>query len=148
MHDQEKGGPDEVEPLAAEILEALRDSPVAGEIVLGGYFVLREYADYRTTHDLDAWWKSGAPRDFLDIHEIVTRGTVSVEQCWDWWSRKNPGIDLRQARAQALHHLEALEQRRPLESIENARARENARRTREWIRRTLLGVPADFGEGM
>lgn len=229
------GRPERAESLAAEILEALRKFPESGELVLGGYFALRRYLDYRTTQDVDAWWRTGrtertmaclrrvmtdvaqrhglslatrewgetvslelsegtrklfsfqvavrsveleppekslwepilvesladtvggkmnalvqrgAPRDFLDIHELVTRGIASVEQCWDWWSRKNPGVDIRLARAQALRHLEGLEQRRPIESIEHAEERARASSTREWIRRTLLGVPADPDGGM
>lgn len=87
----------------------------------------------------------GAPRDFMDAREIVTRGIASVEQCWDWWSRKNPGVDVRLARAQALRHLEGLEQRRPLASIEDTGERAAARSAREWIRKTLLRVPEDEG---
>lgn len=235
MSDQEGVGPGRVERLAEEILSDLRKFPESGEVVLGGYFALKEYVDYRTTHDLDAWWKTGrtertmacirrvmeavaerhgltfaqrewgetvsfelsegerkifsfqiaartvelepprnspwkpiliesladnvgakmnalvqrgAPRDFLDIREVVTRGVASVEQCWDWWSRKNPGIDVRLARAQALRHLEALEQRRPIDAIGDPQDRGAARRAREWIRRALLGVPTDPDGGM
>lgn len=219
-----------MDPLAEEILSALKECPEAGDIILGGYFALREYVDYRETHDLDAWWKTGrkeaavacirrvmqevagahglrfaqrewgetlsfeladerrkiftfqiavrsrelepprksawppllvesladnvgskmnalvqrgAPRDFLDIREVVTRGVVSVEQCWSWWAQKNPEGDVRQARAQALRHLMALEQRRPLDAIADARERTAASRARAWIRQTLLQVPTD-----
>lgn len=218
---------DRTEGLATEVLSALTKFPEAGELVLGGYFALRRYADYRTTHDLDAWWKTGrtestmtsvrsamgevaerrglelserswgetvsfellegkrkifsfqiavrsvelepatespwppvlvesladtlggkmnalvqrgAPRDFLDVHEVVARGVATVQQCWDWWSAKNPHIDVALARAQALRHLEGIEARRPLESIESGEEREAARRVREWLRGTLLGV--------
>lgn len=217
--------PGRIDPLAAEMLEILRDSPAAGEIVLGGYFALQHYADYRPTRDLDAWWRTGrteealeairwaskavaerhgmkvrerewgetvsldlargektvfsfqialrsleldppvesawppillesfsdnvgakmnalvqrgAARDFLDIREVVTRGLVSVEECWDLWSRKNPGRSRTAARANALKHLEAIEQRRPLEEIPDPPTRDAARRTRAWIRETLL----------
>jgi len=219
------------EELATDVLSALTKSPEAGELVLGGYFALRRYVDYRTTHDLHAWWRTGrteptmtsvrramreaaerhglelserswgetvslelveegrkifsfqiavrsvelepaaespwppllvesladtvgskmnalvqrgAPRDFLDIHEVVVRGVASVQQCWDWWSTKNPHIAVDLARAQGLRHIEGIEARRPLESIESGEEREAARRAREWLRGTLLGVaPAD-----
>ena len=47
------------ESWATEILNALTSFPEAGELVLGGYFALSQYADYRTTNDLDAWWRTG-----------------------------------------------------------------------------------------
>jgi predicted nucleotidyltransferase component of viral defense system len=97
---------------------------------------------------MNALVQRGAPRDFLDIRELVRRGIASVEQCWDWWSRKNPSIDVRQARAQALRHLEEMEQRRPIDAIGDPRDRSAARRAREWIRRVLLEVPTDPNGGM
>lgn len=235
MSEQERGSSERVEPLTSEILDGLRRFPEAGEIVLGGYFALKQYLDYRTTRDLDAWWKTGktertmacirqvmsevaerhglnlaerewgetvsfelsegerkifsfqialrsvqlepprktpwepilvesladnvgskmnalvqrgAPRDFSDILEVVTRGIASAEQCWDWWFRKNPGVDVRQARAQVLRHLEALEQRRSIEMIEGPEERAAAQRAREWIRQILLRVPADPDDDM
>ncbi|MSR19739.1 MAG: hypothetical protein EXR91_01990 [Gemmatimonadetes bacterium] len=216
------------ESLATEILNALTGFPEAGELVLGGYFALSQYADYRTTNDLDAWWRTGksertmaclrqvigevaarfdlslsqrewgetvsfelsqrdrkvfsfqvalrsveleppmdsrwspvlvesladnvgskmnalvqrgAPRDFMDIREVIVRGIASVAQCWQWWAGKNPGVDLSLARAQALRHLEGIEQRRPLDSIQAPEERAAASSAREWIRRTLLDVP-------
>jgi len=237
MNPRASDGPPRADSLALEILDGLRGRPEAGEIVLGGYFALKRFADYRATNDLDAWWRTGrvehtmqtvrqamadvaarhnlelavrewgetasfelldggrkifsfqiavrtatlsppepsewhpvlleglsdtvgskmnavvqrgAPRDFLDIRETVTRGVVSVAQCWDWWARKNPRVSVAQARAQALHHLEALEQRRPLNAIEDAAARAAAQVAREWIRHTLLLTPpgvADHEEG-
>ena len=49
-------------PLAEDILQRLSRFPDASEIVLGGYFALQHYAGYRTTRDIDAWWKSRATR--------------------------------------------------------------------------------------
>lgn len=225
--------PEEIDPLASEILEELRGSPAAEEIVLGGYFALKHWLDYRATHDLDAWWgtgrseaamraireaietvagrhglgtrerewgetvsfdlvdegrrvfsvqiavrsieiepsiespwppirlesladnlgakmnalvQRGAARDFLDVREVVTGGLASVESCWELWSRKSPGRSVETARANALRHLHALEQRRPLESIDDPDARTAAREARAWIRATLLGVPPDPDE--
>ena len=224
--------PERIDPLAEEILEGLRGFPESGEIVLGGYFALKHYLDYRTTHDLDAWWRTGksehamariraamqavadrhgmtlrarewgetvsfelvqrgtkvfsfqiaarslelepphrsawdpvlvesladnvgakmnalvergAARDFLDVKELVTRGLTTVEECWRLWSRKNPGLDVQQAKAHALRHLEALEQRRPLNEIEHHEERARARNAREWIRRSLLESDAAGG---
>jgi len=50
--------PCNVDPLAESILAELVDRREAGEIVLGGYVALQHYTDYRTTHDLDAWWRT------------------------------------------------------------------------------------------
>jgi hypothetical protein len=49
-----------IDPLAESILAELALHPESEQIVLGGYFVLRSYIDYRTTHDIDAWWKTRA----------------------------------------------------------------------------------------
>ncbi|MCZ7638688.1 MAG: hypothetical protein M5U12_23095 [Verrucomicrobia bacterium] len=48
--------PREIDPLAEAILTRLQPYPVARFIVLGGYFALKHYHDYRMTHDVDAWW--------------------------------------------------------------------------------------------
>jgi hypothetical protein len=60
-------------PLAEEILSALARRSQAEEIVLGGYFALQHYLDYRKTNDIDAWWKSGADPDALRaIREVMS----------------------------------------------------------------------------
>lgn len=50
--------PSSIDPLAERVLSLLSGKPEAAEIVLGGYFALRQYVDYRTTHDIDAWWRT------------------------------------------------------------------------------------------
>ena len=52
-----------IDPRAEKVLALLADKPEAAEIVLGGYFALQHYADYRHTHDIDAWWKTRANPD-------------------------------------------------------------------------------------
>jgi len=52
-----------IDPLAESILKELARQPGSEQIVLGGYFALRHHIDYRTTHDIDAWWKSRS-----DVH--------------------------------------------------------------------------------
>lgn len=49
-----------LDDLAEEILSRLAQYDEASEIVLGGYFALQQYIDYRETHDIDAWWRSQA----------------------------------------------------------------------------------------
>jgi Nucleotidyl transferase AbiEii toxin, Type IV TA system len=50
--------PRNLDPLADRVLISLAARPEAAEIVLGGYFALQHYADYRSTHDIDAWWRT------------------------------------------------------------------------------------------
>jgi hypothetical protein len=52
--------PNQLDPLAQRILTQLAGKPEAGEIVLGGYFALQHYLDYRRTHDIDGWWRTRA----------------------------------------------------------------------------------------
>jgi hypothetical protein len=52
--------PENIDPLAEIILERLRRNPTSAEIVLGGYFGLQHYLNYRQTHDIDAWWRQRA----------------------------------------------------------------------------------------
>jgi hypothetical protein len=60
--------------LAQVILEQLAPFPESGEIVLGGYFALRQYVDYRPTHDIDAWWKTRAvPATESAIRTVMER---------------------------------------------------------------------------
>jgi hypothetical protein len=48
--------PSDIDPLAEAMLTQLQSFPAARHIVLGGYFALKHYHDYRITHDVDAWW--------------------------------------------------------------------------------------------
>lgn len=217
--------PASVHTLAEAILRELSSFPSATEIVLGGYFALQHYADYRSTNDVAAWWRTratpdaeaairaavqsvaarenvavrerlfgetlsleqirdgrkmfsfqiavrtvelepplvsawppilietlidnvgskmnalvdrGSPRDFVDIEAVVARALVSKSACWEAWSRKNPGAPVQDARQKVRMHLSALEQRRPLESIEELSARDKAHRTREWFKAEFL----------
>ena len=66
--------PVHLDPRAERILSLLVAKPEAAEIVLGGYFALQHYADYRHTHDIDAWWKSRAnPATEQAIREAMHR---------------------------------------------------------------------------
>lgn len=48
--------PSQLDPLAKELLTGLQSCKAASHVVLGGYFALKHYCDYRLTHDVDAWW--------------------------------------------------------------------------------------------
>ncbi len=55
--------PPGLDPLVVEILERLRAYPEANDVVLGGHLALKHYLDYRTTHDIDAWWAKESTSD-------------------------------------------------------------------------------------
>lgn len=48
--------PSHLSPYARICLEALTRANLAGRISLGGALGLFHYLDYRSTHDVDAWW--------------------------------------------------------------------------------------------
>ncbi|HMO27329.1 MAG TPA: hypothetical protein PKB10_13780, partial [Tepidisphaeraceae bacterium] len=45
------------------------------EVVLGGYFALQRHLDYRTTHDVDAWWRTRATQTAI---ESIRRAVAAV----------------------------------------------------------------------
>jgi hypothetical protein len=87
--------PRHADPFAAAFLERLQDRPEASQFVLGGYFALKHYLDYRDTSDVDAWWRTrrdsdaleaaraafaGAARQFgYSVHERSWGETISIE---------------------------------------------------------------------
>ena len=50
--------PRHTDPFAEAFLQRLGARPEAEHFVLGGYFALKHYLDYRETGDVDAWWRS------------------------------------------------------------------------------------------
>ncbi len=221
--------PRDLDPLAVELLGGLGAFPGARHLVLGGYFALKHYCDYRVTHNVAAWWSEestgqdrdavraallsvlteigqrraldlkqrrfgdtesweliragrkifsmqiasrtvqlepylpspwpplqiesfadnvgskmnalvqrGAPRDFLDIRQLVIAGLATPRECWPVWQRKNPDLKLAEARAEVARHLHELELRRPLETRVDPAERERAGETRRWFREVLL----------
>ncbi len=71
--------PIELDPLAAKLLDRLSGKPECAEIVLGGYFALKHYLDYRTTHDIDAWWRTRASQETERAVEEAMR-SVGMEE--------------------------------------------------------------------
>ena len=221
--------PTEVDLLAVDLLIGLEKFSAARHIVLGGYFALKHYCDYRATHDVGAWWsrdageaerqavrvalqsvlagvahrrglalnrrqfgdtefwefkqggtkifsfqiasrtlqleaylpspwpplqieglsdnvaskmnalvQRGAPRDFVDVRQLTMRGLATAIECWDLWQRKNPDLKLADAQAEAARHLQALELRRPLDSIAEPAEHRRAAETRDWFRTHFL----------
>ncbi|MEX0668848.1 MAG: nucleotidyl transferase AbiEii/AbiGii toxin family protein [Pirellulales bacterium] len=77
----------------------------------------------------------GAPRDFLDIYHLCTGGVVSMADCWSWFTAKNPGITIDEAKRKIIARLAMIETTRPLETIQPVEAREQAARVRDWYYR-------------
>lgn len=87
---------------------------------------------------MNALVERGAPRDFTDIHWAVNAGLMNASECWGIWARKNPGAPVAEAKRKAALHLAKIECWRPLESIADDSARENAGRNRDWFRQEFF----------
>lgn len=131
--------PQAIDSHARAVLDGLATHPEAAVLVLGGAFALRHYLDYRDTHDLDAMTalvSRGAPRDMLDVYMAYREHLATVDALWELWRARNSGQDEHQARTQILHHLAALEARRPLVQVPTT-GQEQAREVRVWLRDRL-----------
>lgn len=60
MEDLQPRQPAQLPPYARACLDALVEAKLAKHISLGGAFGLFHYLDYRSTHDVDAWWSHRA----------------------------------------------------------------------------------------
>lgn len=220
--------PQNIPPYAEACLQALSAAGLGHHISLGGAFALLHYHDYRTTHDIDAWWQPeatakdkeavistivttlesfgtvrlrswqevtsieldssqrktfsfqiasrsaqlqpaaispwpdipldsfadlvaskmtalverGAPRDFVDIYTICQAGLVTPHTCWKLWQQRQQlrrfEDDLTQAKFAVRVRLKRIEQRRPLENIQDPQARTDAEQLRKWYKSEFL----------
>jgi len=78
----------------------------------------------------------GAPRDFVDIKEVVDAGLVSPARCWELWAAKRPGIEFDDARVRVQTHLARIEARMPIDRLPVER-RDAAVELRRWYRGAL-----------
>jgi hypothetical protein len=79
--------PKHSDPLSEKILTFLSAHSAAGEVVLGGYFALAHYLDYRKTHDIDAWWKTRAdPAAEKAIRDAMSK--VATEEGFELHERR------------------------------------------------------------
>jgi Nucleotidyl transferase AbiEii toxin, Type IV TA system len=60
MEKRDPQQPNDLDPLAAQILEQLKNQRAAAILILGGYFALKHYLNYRQTKDIDAWWSQSS----------------------------------------------------------------------------------------
>ncbi len=81
---------------------------------------------------MNALVNRGAPRDFLDIFEVVQRNLGTAEDCWHLWEMKNPDTDRGQAMVDVLAYLERIIQRRPMGALPEPE-REQASHVRAWF---------------
>lgn len=79
----------------------------------------------------------GAPRDFLDIYELVNRSLITIADCWQLWSLKNPGVPVDEAMRKVAARMESIALTRPLDTIQPKAARESAALVRAWYRDTF-----------
>ena len=105
-----------------------------------GYLKLESFRE-NIANKMTALVQRGAPRDMLDISQVMTRGLLSARECWRLWREKNPSQDLEEAQSSILKYLNALEARRPLTSVEDPGERKAAWATRMSIRQFAEEAP-------
>ncbi|MFP4027196.1 MAG: nucleotidyl transferase AbiEii/AbiGii toxin family protein [Candidatus Brocadiia bacterium] len=71
--------PTHLSRFAQKSLEALEDAGLAGCISVGGGLGLLHYLDYRTTHDVDAWWTPEATEEAMRGVVACVRGTLEED---------------------------------------------------------------------
>lgn len=149
--------PRDIDPLAEALLTRLQSYPAARHIVLGGYFALKHYHDYRITHDVDAWWAEESRE--LDREQVraalkavleslaseqglaVNRRRFGDTESWEFVSSGSKVFSFHisgDAEAEASRHLHEIELRRPLDTLTDPAQREQARQTRDWFRAVFL----------
>lgn len=69
--------PSNLSPYARACLDALVKANLADRISLGGAFGLFHYIDYRSTHDVDAWWSESLTEGERQAVVQVLEGTLS-----------------------------------------------------------------------
>jgi hypothetical protein len=79
--------PANASPYARLCLEAIAAAGLGSAISIGGAFGLSHYLEYRTTHDLDAWWTDGATPDIRRrvvsaIEEAFRREGTARNRSW------------------------------------------------------------------
>lgn len=76
-----------LDPLVEKVLRVLSGYAAASEIVLGGYLALQHHVDYRTTHDIDAWWL-GRASPAAEKAIIAAMQQVAAEEGFDVKERR------------------------------------------------------------
>ena len=117
---------------------AVRDAPLDAPLVSPWPPLRIETLRDNVGSKMNALVNRGAPRDFVDIYRVVSDGLITSGACWALWREKNENGNAEEARGKVLTHLSRLEQRRPLETIDDLGERENAQTLRRWYKETFL----------
>jgi hypothetical protein len=126
---------------------AQRDQYLEQPITSLWYPVLLETFADNVAAKMIALVDRGAPRDFLDIYEIVNRDLISLDQCLDLYQQKRRDADIESSKQQVLDNLELIEVRRPLDSIADPEERSYAASVRTWYY-AHFGETEDFKRGV
>jgi hypothetical protein len=70
--------PQNIPAFAQECLTAIAQAGLGSHLSIGGAFGLAHYYEYRTTHDIDAWWATDATRVIRSQIISVIEKTLSV----------------------------------------------------------------------
>lgn len=66
--------PTKLPPYAIACLNSLANSPLGSKLSLGGAVGLMHYFEYRSTHDVDAWWMNEVtPQEQLEVQNLLTQ---------------------------------------------------------------------------
>lgn len=87
---------------------------------------------------MNALVKRGAPRDYVDVHNICRQGLATPKECWDLWQKRNPKAEICDAASTVVHSLKSIEDRRPLETIKNLEERANVENARAWFKTDFI----------
>jgi hypothetical protein len=85
----------------------------------------------------------GAPRDFIDIHELCRNELVTGDECWRLWARREGARGVptpeRELAVEAVRlNLSRIERARPLETLSEPE-RTQAQEVRRWFRDQFCG---------
>lgn len=89
----------------------------------------------------------GAPRDFRDIHAIVSAGLLAPENIWDLWRAKQAKSEAdsssERARVLITSHLRRISRLRPLDQIADPAERLNAEKVRSFFAKEFVDALVD-----
>jgi hypothetical protein len=123
--------PRDIDPLAEAMLTQLQSFPAARHIVLGGYFALKHYCDYRITHDVDAWWAEESRE--ADREQVRAALKAVFESL-----ASERGLTVNRRQFGDTESWELLRAGTTLDTLTDPVQRERAEQTRAWFRAVFL----------
>lgn len=96
---------------------ATRDMPLDAALPSAWEPLLIETLRDNIGSKMNALVNRGAPRDFVDIHELIQSGVCTIEDCWELWHMKNRSSSVSDAKDKVLHKISELEARVALEKV-------------------------------